>query len=83
MIHVQLFCSRFHTDVYVLSVRTTEQAGIPLSIRIHASEPVPYLLYRSYAERQDGPALFTEQTAAATGITVPVGDTLIDRLIRD
>ncbi|MBQ8752053.1 MAG: cofactor-independent phosphoglycerate mutase [Clostridia bacterium] len=53
----------------------------PLSIRTHSSEPVPYLLYRSYAERTDGPAVFTEQAATATGIMEPVGYTLIDRLI--
>ena len=54
----------------------------PLSIRTHSSEPVPYLLYRSYKELDNGPAVFTEKTAAATGITVPVGYTLIDRLIQ-
>ena len=53
----------------------------PLSIRTHASEPVPYLLYRSSAPRTDGPDRFTESAAAATGITVPVGYTLIDRLL--
>lgn len=53
----------------------------PLSIRTHASEPVPYLLYRSSTPRSDGPERFTESLAAATGITVPVGHALIDRLL--
>ncbi len=53
----------------------------PLCVRTHVADAVPYLLYRSYAEKTDGPAGFSEKTAAATGVKVDVGYTLIDRLI--
>ena len=53
----------------------------PLSLRTHVADPVPYLLYRSYAPKTDGPASFSEKTAAASGVKIDVGHTLIDRLI--
>lgn len=37
----------------------------PLTIRTHAADPVPYLLYRSNAPAQSGVSQWTEQTASA------------------
>ncbi len=53
----------------------------PLSIRTHASNPVPYLLYRSSNQAQREPASFTEQTAASTGIAVERGCDLMKHLL--
>lgn len=52
----------------------------PLSTRTHSSEPVPYLLYRSYDEKAGVPC-FTEEAAKAVGTAVrPVGS-MMNRLL--
>lgn len=53
----------------------------PLTIRTHSSEPVPYILYRSNDEKQSGVKTYTEAEAAKTGIFIPEGHTLINRLL--
>ena len=51
----------------------------PVRIRTHSAEPVPYMLYDSTAKKvADRP--YNEETAKASGIFVPEGYTLIDRL---
>ena len=52
----------------------------PIEIRTHSMEPVPFFLYDS---RKDvaGTALFTESEAAATGLYLPNGFTLLDSVI--
>lgn len=53
----------------------------PLDIRTHVATPVPYLLYRSNAEQDSGVSIFSEDTAARTGIYVDPGYTLIRRAL--
>lgn len=53
----------------------------PLSTMTHSSEPVPYLLYRSDSETDNGIECFTEKTAASTGIFIEKGYTLMNRFI--
>lgn len=52
----------------------------PIEIRTHSMEPVPFFLYDS---RKDtvGVNPFTETTAAQTGLYIPDGFTLLDRVI--
>lgn len=52
----------------------------PIEIRTHSMEPVPFFLYDS---RKDsvGVDSFTEATAAQTGLYIPDGFTLLDRVI--
>ncbi len=52
----------------------------PLRIRTHSSEPVPFFIYDSAAETV-GVSCFSEATAASTGLYVPEGHTLLDRMI--
>jgi len=52
----------------------------PLCTKTHSSEPVPYLIYDS-SKSLDGVSCFTESNAAATGIFVEKGPTIIDRLL--
>lgn len=54
----------------------------PLDIRTHSSAPVPYLIYAHGGRTivPSGVSSFTEASAAATGIFVDPGFTLIDRL---
>ncbi len=52
----------------------------PLAIRTHSSEPVPFFIYDSTAE-VEGVATFTEATAAETGLYIPNGYTLLERVI--
>ena len=52
----------------------------PLRIRTHSIDPVPFFLYDSTAEVA-GVSLFAESTAAETGLYIPEGHTLMERLI--
>lgn len=53
----------------------------PLSLRTHTHDAIPYLLYRSNAPLSNGPAVFSEASAAATGITVAHGYELLPRML--
>ena len=52
----------------------------PLETRTHSSDPVPYLIYDSRKTRQGVP-VFTEATAAATGIFVDHGPDIMQKLL--
>ncbi len=53
----------------------------PLDIRTHSSEPVPFFIYDP--NRQvSGVESFTEDTAAATGVNIADGSTLLEHLIQ-
>ena len=52
----------------------------PLEIRTHSMEPVPFFLYDSRKDVR-GVAAFTEATAAETGLYIPDGFTLLERVI--
>lgn len=64
-------------DVLILPDHPT-----PLAIRTHVSDPVPYLLYRSYAETDSGVTAFTEKAARAVGKLVEPGYTLLAHMLR-
>ncbi len=53
----------------------------PLAVRTHTSDPVPYLIYRSDAPQNDGPASYDEESAKSTGVFLEEGFHLIDRLL--
>ncbi len=52
----------------------------PIRIRTHSSDPVPFLIYDSTAETT-GVNTFSEATAAATGLYIPDGFTLLEHMI--
>ena len=52
----------------------------PLEIRTHSREPVPFFLYDSRKENA-GVSAFTESIAAETGLYIPDGFTLLERVI--
>ena len=52
----------------------------PIRCRTHTSDPVPYILYDSTAERRKI-ARYSEKEAAATGIFEPVGYQLMDKFL--
>ena len=52
----------------------------PLRIRTHSIDPVPFFIYDSSAE-VPGTSPFSEATAADTGLYIPEGHTLLERLI--
>ncbi len=53
----------------------------PIRCRTHTSDPVPYILYDSTAQRK-AVARYTEKDAAATGNYEPEGYKLIDKLLK-
>lgn len=52
----------------------------PISCRTHTSDPVPFMLYDSGDEKKTD-ILYNEKDAAGTGLFLPEGYKLIDRLI--
>lgn len=52
----------------------------PVRVRTHTADPVPYLLYDS-TKTVEGPAVYSEKTATATGIYEPRGHMLLSRLL--
>ncbi len=52
----------------------------PVRLRTHTIEPVPFMIYSS-SDEKTGVDCFTEASAAATGLYVPHGHTLMEMLI--
>ena len=52
----------------------------PLEIRTHSMEPVPFFLYDSTLDAE-GVSTFSEASAAETGLYIPAGHTLLERVI--
>ena len=52
----------------------------PIEIRTHSMEPVPFFLYDSRKD-EAGVATYNETTAAETGLYIPDGFTLLERVI--
>lgn len=55
----------------------------PVKIKTHTSDPVPYVLYRSYREKGNGFASMTEENAAKSGIMYDDSCKLIDKFIKE
>lgn len=53
----------------------------PISIMTHTSDPVPYLLYRSWDKSANGAESYDEKSAAATGVYEPDGYKLIRKFL--
>ena len=53
----------------------------PISIRTHASDPVPYLIYRSNAEQESGVLTFAEASAKGTGVYCAQGHNLMKHFL--
>lgn len=52
----------------------------PLNIKTHSSDPVPYLIFDS-RKAVSGSHTFTEKTAAASGVFIEHGPSIMDRLL--
>jgi 2,3-bisphosphoglycerate-independent phosphoglycerate mutase len=53
----------------------------PVSLRTHTMDPVPFMIYSS-TEEFAGVDSFTEETAAATGLYISAGHTLMEKLVK-
>lgn len=54
----------------------------PCTIKTHVADPVPYLLYTNVKDIGNGAKRYTEDEAAATGIYIDNGYTLLDRMLQ-
>lgn len=54
----------------------------PISTMTHSADPVPYLLYRSDANLNNGAKSFDEEQAKATGLYEPNGYKLMKKMIK-
>ena len=88
VLSVELIDQKILAPVYEYLKATAEDFKIlvlpdhptPIEIRTHSMEPVPFFLYDSRKDTR-GVATFTEATAAETGLYIPDGFTLLERVI--
>jgi 2,3-bisphosphoglycerate-independent phosphoglycerate mutase len=88
VLSVELIDQKILTPVYEYLESTGEDFKIlvlpdhptPIRIRTHSIDPVPFFLYDSTAEAK-GVASFSEASAKETGLYIPAGHTLLDRMI--
>lgn len=80
---IELFDQRIVAPI-VTALRDTDTTIVitcdhftPVVRRTHTEDPVPFLIYQTRAPRTDGPAVFTEDTAASTGLFLPRGEDLM------
>ncbi|MDE5942695.1 MAG: cofactor-independent phosphoglycerate mutase [Clostridia bacterium] len=52
----------------------------PCALKTHTSEPIPYLLYTNVKNLSNGASRYSESEAEKTGLYIPEGHKLIDRL---
>ena len=63
------------------SVLVTPDHPTPIALRTHTSEPVPFVLYRSTGDASSPAAGYSEATAKETGLYLPEGPMLMQKLI--
>lgn len=54
----------------------------PIAVRTHVADPIPYLLYSSEEERSNGAESYDEDAAAKTGMFVPAGCMLLQKMLK-
>ncbi len=88
VLSVELIDQKILAPVYEYLKATAEDFKIlvlpdhptPIEIRTHSMEPVPFFLYDSRKDTE-GVTTYTEATAAETGLYIPDGFTLLERVI--
>ena len=88
VLSVELIDRKILAPVYEYLKSTNEDFKIlvlpdhptPIAIRTHSIDPVPFFLYDSSAEAE-GVSSFSEASAKETGLYIPAGHTLLDRMI--
>lgn len=55
----------------------------PIVTKTHASDPVPYMIYKKSAEKDSGVESINEDTAKATGIYVDFGPSMMKKFIEE
>ena len=88
VLSVELIDRKILAPVYEYLKNTAEDFKIlvlpdhptPIEIRTHSMEPVPFFLYDSRKDAE-GVTTFTEAAAAETGLYIPDGFTLMERVI--
>ena len=88
VLSVELIDQKILAPVYEYLKATAEDFKIlvlpdhptPIEIRTHSMEPVPFFLYDSRKD-EAGVATYNETTAAETGLYIPDGFTLLERVI--
>ena len=63
------------------AVLLTPDHPTPIEIRTHCADPVPFVLYRSDRASSPSVAHYTEKAAASTGLFLPEGPMLMQKLI--
>lgn len=55
----------------------------PIVTKTHASDPVPYMIYKKSAEKDSGVESINEDTAKATGVYVDFGPSMMKKFIEE
>lgn len=74
---------RFENAGEPYALLVTPDHPTPCACKTHVSEPVPYLVYASGKNLSNGATRYTEDEGRKTGMYVPDGYKLIERLLRN
>ena len=55
----------------------------PIVTKTHASDPVPYMIYKKSAPKDSGVASINEETAKTTGVYVDFGPSMMKKFIEE
>ena len=80
---VKPVCDALRAKGYDFSVLIMPDHATPVKLKTHISDPVPYLLYRSYDEKSGGAGAYNEDNCTASGNFEDEGYKLILKLFSE
>ena len=79
---VKTICERLRAAGEQFSMLICPDHPTPIALKTHVSDPVPFLIYRSDEEKGNGAVRYDEEEAKKTGLYIPQGFTLMQRLLQ-
>lgn len=80
---VQYIVEKLREAGVEFSVLVAPDHPTPIKLKTHTSDPVPYVLYRSYDEKDNAFRSMTEKNAKASGIYYDDSCALVDKFIKE
>ena len=80
---VQYIVEKLREAKVDFSVLVAPDHPTPIKLKTHTSDPVPYVLYRSYDEKVNPAKSMTEKNAKASGVYYDDSCSLIDKFIKE
>ena len=80
---VQYIVEKLREAGVEFSILVAPDHPTPIKLKTHTSDPVPYVLYRSYDEKDNAFRSMTEKNAKASGIYYDDSCALVDKFIKE